>query len=529
MTEAQTASSDYAPARGSLHLSGILPRTINTRQMAIGIGLSLLFAAFLAAVQFSTPNLAGNDGYYHIKIASLMRTEGLTLNFPWLPLTILNHQEFVDHHFLYHVLLIPFTLGDLVVGAKWASVLFASFAFLCVWWLLDHQRVVGAPLWALGTLIVSEAFIFRMSMPRAQSLSLAVLVLALHFALSGKHRLLIPLAFLYTWLYDGFPLILIVTGAWVAAHWLLKSRLDLRPAAFAGLGIVLGLLFHPYFPDNLQFLLRHVLPKLVDPTSVSVGSEWFPYNTSQLLENSGLALVAFMGGTLALGLDVRRMNLPTATALILSVAFGFMVFQSRRFIEYFPAIAVIFTALAWSPVLRRWLDHESQSGSNHQPARGGSQTWRPRIILAIFGAIMLTGLISNLRASQESMQGSKPNQRFGEASAWLQQNTPSGERVFQTDWDDFPRLFFFNTQNTYTLGLDPTYMQLYDSDLYELWVDLTQGQSDDLSAEVQQFFGAQYAITDLEHTSFLSAAIEDSNMSEVYRDEFAVIFEIGRD
>ncbi len=49
------------------------------------------------------------------------------------------------------------------------------------------------------------------------------------------------------------------------------------------------------------------------------------------------------------------------------------------------------------------------------------------------------------------------------------QNTPEGELVFQTDWDDFPRLFFYNTHNTYLIGLDPTYMQLYNSKLYDLW------------------------------------------------------------
>ena len=48
------------------------------------------------------PDLPDNDGFYHIKMAYLMRTEGLKPTFPWLPLTILNPAEFADHHFLYH-------------------------------------------------------------------------------------------------------------------------------------------------------------------------------------------------------------------------------------------------------------------------------------------------------------------------------------------------------------------------------------------------------------------------------------------
>ncbi|MCK5428507.1 MAG: hypothetical protein KAI94_03500, partial [Anaerolineales bacterium] len=79
------------------------------RTLLTGILLGIVIVGFLALVQFSTPDLAGNDGYYHIKFAYLMRTEGLQPDFPWLPLTILNAREFSDHHFLYHIALIPFT------------------------------------------------------------------------------------------------------------------------------------------------------------------------------------------------------------------------------------------------------------------------------------------------------------------------------------------------------------------------------------------------------------------------------------
>ena len=80
----------------------------------------LLFIAFfvgMAVIQFSTPNLPDNDGFYHIKMAWLMRTEGLKPDFIWLPQSILNEEDFYDHHFLYHVALIPFTFGKLREGA----------------------------------------------------------------------------------------------------------------------------------------------------------------------------------------------------------------------------------------------------------------------------------------------------------------------------------------------------------------------------------------------------------------------------
>jgi hypothetical protein len=136
------------------------------------------------------------------------------------------------------------------------------------------------------------------------------------------------------------------------------------------------------------------------------------------------------------------------------------------------------------------------------------------------------GLWSNLAASQESVRTAKSSRRYQAAAAWLEQNTPAGARVFQTDWDDFPRLFFYNTHNTYTIGLDPTYLQLQDARLYDLWVDLTQGRAEDLSASVRESFGAEYALSDLDHERFLEAAAEDPQMREVYRDEFAVVFAV---
>ncbi|MCK7519458.1 MAG: hypothetical protein MZV64_17860 [Ignavibacteriales bacterium] len=96
----------------------------------------------MAIVQFATPDMPDNDGFYHIKLAQLMRTEGLKPEFTWLPLSILNPQEYYDHHFLYHVALVPFTFfDDLRIGAKWSAVVFASLAFLAVWFLFHRQRV----------------------------------------------------------------------------------------------------------------------------------------------------------------------------------------------------------------------------------------------------------------------------------------------------------------------------------------------------------------------------------------------------
>ncbi|NJN79071.1 MAG: hypothetical protein HC797_00565 [Anaerolineales bacterium] len=166
-----------------------------TKRAIIPFILFLIFLSSMALIQFATPDMPDNDGFYHIKMAWLMRTEGLKPDFKWLPLTILNVEEFYDHHFLYHVALIPFTFGDLRIGAKWSAVVFSALAFLSIWVLLRRQKIPLAWMWSLLLLAISEAFLYRMSITRAQSLSLAMLALGFMWMLENKYNHLAALSF----------------------------------------------------------------------------------------------------------------------------------------------------------------------------------------------------------------------------------------------------------------------------------------------------------------------------------------------
>ena len=87
--------------------------------------------------------------------------------------------------------------------------------------------------------------------------------------------------------------------------------------------------------------------------------EWYPYDTGQLLNNSPLTFFAFISGILALGLNPKKMEISAATSLGLVFIFGVMLFQSRRFIEYFPVFVLIFTAIAWTPLIKGWIERKN--------------------------------------------------------------------------------------------------------------------------------------------------------------------------
>lgn len=502
-----------------------LPRFLcmKTRRQFLqhSLGLFLLFLLGMAFIQFVTPDMPDNDGFYHIKLAWLMRTEGLKPDFPWLPLSILNQREYYDHHFLYHVVLMPFTyFADLRIGAKWSAALFSSLAFLAVWYLFHRQRVPYAWLWSLALLGISDAFLYRMSVTRAQSLSLAALALAFAWLLERKYKHLAVLSFVYVWLYDAFPLAIAFAALYLVAVAVVERRLEYKPLLFIGGGILLGMIVNPYFPNNVIFSWHHMFPKLTDATSIRVGNEWFPYNTKQILENSFPSLAAFVSGIFALGLTGKKMDVRTAFALLVSLLFGLMLFQARRFVEYFPPFALVFAAFAWAPL---FTDFRFASAVSTDSPLKRMLVNAPMLLLSAAVALSIARSVPRAR---EAVDNSKPYDLYAAASRWLEENTPAGSRVFQTDWDDFPRLFYYNTRNTYLIGLDPTYMQLYDPNLYDLWTLITQGKVDRPSRIIADTFGSQYVHTDLNHSRFIRAAEKDPGLKEVYRDDQAILYEV---
>jgi hypothetical protein len=502
------------------------------RTALVGLMMFAAFCVLLALVQYGTPDLADNDGYYHIKMGELMRQQGLRIDFIWLPMSILNEHSFYDHHMLFHAYMALF-VGDgsptaMLLGAKISAIVMPALAFTAIWWFLRGQNVPWAAAWALGLCAVSEAFLYRMSIPRAQSASLLVLALALHWLMKRRYALLIPLGFVYVWLYNAFPLLMILALAEAGAALLTERRIAWRGPVFALIGIVLGLVISPYFPGNIVFIFNHLLPKLGQP-DVSVGNEWYPYDTWQLVTNTGGALAVWALGMFAMGWRGRRVDRAILTSFLLSLVFAFMLLKARRFVEYFPAFALIFAALSAGPALQTLL---ADIRRGPQPDATGVQPiinwprWAAKPIAALCILALLATLGLAIRNGRAAMATSRPSATYAEASAWLVEHTPARSMIFQTDWDDFPRLFFYNSTDIYTAGLDPTYMQLYDPKLYDEWVQITRGKVDLPGAIIRDRFGAHYILTDLDHEAFLAKAKADPLLHEVYRDRYAVIYTV---
>ncbi|MEJ7713015.1 MAG: hypothetical protein WKF84_25025 [Pyrinomonadaceae bacterium] len=185
-------------------------RKERARSTYLIFGAALVGFVFLY-LQFRTSALLDVDAYYHIKWSRLL-WEGMLRgdfppSFPYLPLTTLNPKDYVDHHLLFHFLLIPFTwFGDLRVGAKAAAVIFGSLGVLSCYCLILRYRVRYAPIWVLALLASSAPFLYRLSMTRAQTLSIVFLIVGIYLLFEERYRRLALVAFLYVWYYSLFVL-----------------------------------------------------------------------------------------------------------------------------------------------------------------------------------------------------------------------------------------------------------------------------------------------------------------------------------
>ncbi|HEX5736558.1 MAG TPA: hypothetical protein VF131_27245 [Blastocatellia bacterium] len=478
---------------------------------------ALVFSGtILAYIQFAGPNIVDYDGYYHIKSAYLIREQGVPLDFPWLKFTILDEARYTDHHMLLHVFQMPFTfVGDLGLAAKLSSVALAAIAFT-VFYLLLRRYEIGYPLlWLVILFAASSPFLYRMSMARGQSLSLALQFLAFHFIIKRSYKWLAAVAIVFVWSYNAFPLLVPLALFGVVVHFIGEKKIDYKIPLAIGAGIIAGHVINPYFPNNVFFIWDHIVPKMfATDYEIGVGTEWYPFSSWVLVTTSLVAVVAYVGGILLTDRAEWKQDKSRLFWFLASTMYLVLTFKSRRFVEYFPPSAVIFLAFASREHLKR-IDWTFISAK------------RARVIAAA-AVIVVIGFAtySTIRAVRKDIASEPATTQFRGSARWLAENTPAGSTVFHTDWDDFPKLFFYNTHNTYIVGLDPDFLRLKDAELYYTYEDVTQGRVQEMEDIILDEFGSEYVFTDNHHREFMKLADQSPRMQKVFSDRHTTVYRV---
>ena len=519
---------------------------------------SLMVMSFL---QFRTSAICCGDwdGYYHIRWSALLweslsSGNGLP-SFDWLPLTVLNPEHYNDHHFLFHLLQIPFLwFFEPVTAAKVGAVVFGSGAIISVYWLIHRYKVDYPLIWFGGIMTCAAMFFFRMNMAKAPPLTIIFTVIGIYLLWERKYVWLLPLMFAFVWTYSLFPLLFIAAVIWAVIIAWNERRLEWQPVAYTAGGMLLGNVINPYFPNNLWLFREHALTKIKvgSDFAVSVGGEWYPYSGMELLTNFPVALLAMLIGYILF--VPRTAKLPEkATFLLVFVTMLLAAqFRSKRFAEYFPPFAILFAAFSWQAFTRwrpvelpddfkRDIEPYLDAAPEHAPAEPSLAkqifAWTVGGLLIIFFLITMVGL-QPLGIDQPGLMttiaNNEKNDRYSRAMEWAtgndpqgRENIPAGERIFNGNWDDFPKLFFHNQKHSYVFGLDPNYLYSQDPDLYRLLTEITSGKEDNAAPQIRERFGANYVFVDAKENETMIAKILDSGWGDiVYEDDEARILKI---
>lgn len=515
----------------------------------LGVGAFAIVILFWR-LQYSTSSICCGDfdGYYHMKWARLLwenikAKHFFPPTFSWLPLTTLNPHAYVDHHYLFHLILIPFTwFRDVHTGAKIATILFASIAVFACYWLIVRYEIRYRLLWLLALLASSAPFLYRMNMTKAPPFAILFLIIGTYFLFQRKHWQLLPLALIFTWTYDMFVLLGVATAIWVGVIAWTEARFEWRPLACVAGGCVLGLVFNPYFPHNLYLFWEHARVKITATDfATKVGNEWYPYDTWQFLWNCLVALVAMGIGYITFDGGDRKRSKKPLYFLVLSTVLLLMNLRWKRFAEYFPPFAVLFAAFTleqfWrgravftrlpAEVMRDlepFLDrHELAVRAKESRTE---EAWNfAKIGLAAVGLAAV--FFANVYSTSRDISDSEPRDYYEQGAAWMRTNIPPGDIVFNTDWDDFPRLFYFDSSHAYVSGLDPTYLYDNNSALSKLYDKITTGDEEDPGPLIRDQFGSRWVFTDnKDHGPFIDNALRSGWFERVYQDDDCSVLRI---
>jgi len=151
--------------------------------------------------------------------------------------------------------------------------------------------------------------------------------------------------------------------------------------------------------------------------------------------------------------------------------------------------------------------------------------WRT-IVLAAVAVSVGVALYFNLHATIKDIRESQPHNYYSAGAEWMRANVAPGQLIFNTDWDDFPRLFYFDPTHAYVSGLDPTYLYDKDPALSKLYERITLGEQEDPGPLIRDRFGAHYVFTDNSHGDFFDNAQASGWFEIVYEDRDCTILQI---
>ncbi len=423
-----------------------------------------LVVAIMATLQIPNRTRLGDpDGFYHAKASQLLEQGNLSDTFPYLAYTTWK-DGYADQHYLYHALLIPFNNVD---SLFLSIIIFASLAALAFYLLFSVLMVKSKLWWLLILMLGSTDFLFRINLVKANTLSLASLaaIIYLLWKWHEKNNYWVAAAigvvsFLFVWIYGGFVFVPVVLALYVLSVLITERKFDYLPGLASALGIVIGLLVHPHNSHLLVLLYDQIFRAGLGAGAVPVGNEWLPFNIDWFLTSNIPLLLVWVLSLAAVMAKIwhKQISWLELWLQLIAVALLLLTLRHRRFIEYFTPFAVLSASVVLTPYLAKlnW----------QQIKLSIKQHWQLGFSAGFVVFLVASAFLYNFQHVYDYLQGGEETHRFEEVAQQIYTHSQPGDIVINTQWDQFPQLFYWNSKSYYPIGLDPTFMYIYNADLY---------------------------------------------------------------
>ena len=437
--------------------------------------IPIIFFLLVSIVfNFSSPNIPDPDSFYHIKHASIYRTEGMTFSeFPWTQFSAIK-QYSADIWYGFHILLIPFSLFTSTLGIKIAGV-FLTFAVLySLFFVLKKLDVIWPIFWAFLAFVSAPNIMNRLLMMRPHLLSLVLTILLFYYlTLNNKTDASIPRARSRSRYISIFIISALISWVHISLVWvpmlifgiifIIKRIIEKAWAWCDGLillaGSLIGWLIRPNPIGAIKLAYIQVVELMIQKqqeATLLFGREIFPLAPQTLFQNFSAFMILWFFAMVVLIILIKKHanileNVRMWSSGIVSIIFFVLTLTTaRRSHDIWIPFGIIFIALVLTPILKL-------NRKNNLYYATAFITGLITIFLTIY-----TPYKNNISLKESAIE---PN-KFKETSLWLKDNSQTGDIVFNVRWSDFPMLFYWNNKNYHIGGMDPIFQYSYNPSLY---------------------------------------------------------------
>lgn len=413
-----------------------------------------------------------DDGYFHFRLAALLGSEGpaVAQNFDWIYLSRGAEAGAQYPISLYQIFLAPFSLiSDGVMGLHIAIAFYISAVFAIMYYVMKKE-CVKYPLFFTLLSMTSSYLFARMLLGRAFVLIPSLILLEMYFAIHKKY---VPLFFTVIvhvlWHQATYLFPVIIVSIVEIARYMTELKCAARNFAVACGGLFVGMMFFPGFPGSLISWLQGIfVMQEKDPNAASgslggvemASKDFMTYFAGQELVLCmfifcvGVAVFLYVAQKKMIIYDTlskeRRVWVYALFIFLLGITYGSTMLSGRFYDFVFPTLVML---CAIGVTIIDELKMITIAGHMGPWLRG-------MCVTVLIFMCLNTLIYVYARSNEYDYTPAK------DAAEWIKDHSDGREKVYVHNWGNFSLMFFGNTKNVYSTGIEPTTLKNYDPALY---------------------------------------------------------------